>query len=375
VKVGITCYPTYGGSGAVATELGLELARRGHEIHFISYASPFRLRGYTERVTFHEVTPTDYPLFEQSSPYALALAVKQHEVAMREGLDLMHVHYAIPHAATAWLAKQMLKGERDLKIVTTLHGTDITLVGQDPSYFTLTKFSIEQSDRVTAVSAYLREETYRAFGCAGCAVLVIPNFVTPTEYHPPSPTTRRGSLAPADHKVIVHVSNFRPVKRVRDVVRVFAGIRRELAATLVLVGDGPDRDAAEQEADRLALRRDVRFLGKVDQVADILRGGDLFLLPSETESFGLAALEAMACAVPVLASAVGGLPEVVVDGTTGFLSAVGDVDTMIANGVRVLTNPSLHARLGEAAARRALEFTTDRIVPRYEQVYEDVLRG
>src|ERR1041385_4922955 len=334
MRIGITCYPTYGGSGAVATELGLELARRGHEVHIISYASPFRLRGeFTERVTFHEVVPADYPLFERS-PYALALAVKQHEVALREELELMHVHYAIPHAATAWLAKQMLKGERDLKIVTTLHGTDITLVGQDPSYYTLTKFSIEQSDRVTAVSAFLRDETYRAFGCGDCDVVVIPNFISTAEYHPPGDDTCRRSLAPADHKVLVHVSNFRPVKRVTDVVRVFAGVRRALPATLVLVGDGPERDAAEQEVDRLALRRDVRFLGKVDNVADILRGSDLFLLPSETESFGLAALEAMACAVPVLASRVGGLPEVVTDGQTGFLTPVGDVAAMTAQAVR-----------------------------------------
>src|SRR5437867_13029921 len=265
MRIGITCYPTYGGSGAVATELGLELARRGHDVHFISYASPFRLRGYAERVTFHEVTQLEYPLFEQSSPYALALAVKQHEVAKREQLDLMHVHYAIPHAATAWLAKQMLLHEKlDLKIVTTLHGTDITLVGQDPSYYTLTKFSIEQSDRVTAVSQFLRDETYRAFGCDGCDVTVIPNFISTTEYHPPSGGTCRHSLAPPDHKVLIHVSNFRPVKRVTDAVRVFAGVRRELPATLVLVGDGTERDAAEQEVDRLRLRRDVRFLGKVD---------------------------------------------------------------------------------------------------------------
>src|SRR6266478_2256406 len=222
MRIGITCYPTYGGSGAVATELGLELARRGHEIHFISYASPFRLRGFAERVTFHEVTQLEYPLFEQSSPYALALAVKQHEVAKREQLDLMHVHYAIPHAATAWLAKQMLRNEGlDLKIVTTLHGTDITLVGQDPSYFTLTKFSIEQSDAVTAVSTYLRDETYRAFGCAGCDVRVVPNFVSNAEYHPPRDGSCRSVLAPAGHKVLMHVSNFRPVKRVTDVVRVF----------------------------------------------------------------------------------------------------------------------------------------------------------
>src|SRR5881628_2226123 len=240
MRIGITCYPTYGGSGAVATELGLELARRGHEVHIISYASPFRLRGeFTERVTFHEVVPADYPLFEQS-PYALALAVKQHEVALREELELMHVHYAIPHAATAWLAKQMLRSQRDLKVVTTLHGTDITLVGQDPSYFTITKFSIERSDRVTAVSKYLREETYRAFGCDGCDVAVIPNFISTADYYPPVDGARRHRLAPADHKVLVHVSNFRPVKRVSDVVRVFAGVRRQLPATLVLVGDGPD---------------------------------------------------------------------------------------------------------------------------------------
>src|SRR5437868_14855859 len=374
MRIGITCYPTYGGSGAVATELGLELARRGHDVHFVSYASPFRLRGFAERVTCHEVTQLEYPLFEQSSPDALALAVKQHEVAKREQLDLMHVHYAIPHAATAWLAKQMLLHEKlDLKIVTTLHGTDITLVGQDPSYYTLTRFSIEQSDRVTAVSAFLRDETYRAFGCAGCDVVVIPNFIAASEYHPAADASPRRSLAPSDHKVLVHVSNFRPVKRVRDVVRVFAGIRRELPATLVLVGDGPDRDAAEQETDRLKLRRDVRFFGKVDNVADILRGSDLFLLPSETESFGLAALEAMACAVPVLASAVGGLPEVVVDGETGFLTPPGDVDAMIVHGVRALRDGALHARLRAAASRRALDFTADRVVPQYEQLYRDVL--
>jgi N-acetyl-alpha-D-glucosaminyl L-malate synthase BshA len=373
MRIGITCYPTYGGSGAVATELGLELARRGHEVHFISYASPFRLRGYAERVTFHEVTQPEYPLFEQSSPYALALAVKQHEVAMRERLDLMHVHYAIPHAATAWLAKQMLKHERDLKIVTTLHGTDITLVGQDPSYYSITKFSIEQSDRVTAVSEFLRDETYRAFGCGDCDVQVIPNFISPAEYHPPTDRTCRSSLAPRGHKVLVHVSNFRPVKRVRDVVRVFGGVRRELPATLVFVGDGPERDAAEQEVDHHGLRQDVRFLGKVDNVADILRGSDLFLLPSQTESFGLAALEAMACAVPVLTNAVGGLSEVVVEGETGFLTSLGDVDAMIERALRVLRDDALHARLRTGAARRALEFAADRIVPLYERLYEDVL--
>jgi len=373
MRIGITLYPTYGGSGAVATELGLELARRGHEVHFISYASPFRLRGFAERVTFHEVTQLEYPLFEQSSPYALALAVKQHEVAKREQLDLMHVHYAIPHAATAWLAKQMLKTERDLKIVTTLHGTDITLVGQDPSYYTLTKFSIEQSDAVTAVSAFLREETYRAFGCGNCDVRVISNFVSTADYHPATDDSYRRALAPQGHRVLVHVSNFRPVKRILDVVRIFAGVRKALPATLVLVGDGPDRDAAEHEVDQLGLRKDVRFLGKVENVGDVLRGGDLFLLPSATESFGLAALEAMACGVPVVASAAGGIPEVVKDGETGFLAPVGDVTAMTERALALLKDPAEHERMRRNAAARALEFSADRVVPRYEQLYEEVL--
>jgi N-acetyl-alpha-D-glucosaminyl L-malate synthase BshA len=374
VRIGITCYPTYGGSGAVATELGLELARRGHEIHFISCASPFRLRGFAERVTFHEVTQLDYPLFEQSSPYALALAVKQHEVAKREQLDLMHAHYAIPHAATAWLAKQMLEDEDlSLKIVTTLHGTDITLVGQDPSYHTLTKFSIEKSDAVTAVSAYLRDETYRAFGCGQCDVRVIPNFISTADYHPPLDDGFRRRLAPTGHRVLVHVSNFRPVKRVGDVVKIFAAVRKKTPATLVLVGDGPDRDAAEQDVDTLGLRRDVRFLGKVENVGDVLRGADLFLLPSSTESFGLAALEAMACGVPVIASAVGGIPEVVDDGKTGYLAPPGDVTTMADRALRVLENPAAQARMKEAALARALDFAADKVVPRYEALYQEVL--
>ncbi len=372
MRIGITCYPTYGGSGAVATELGLELARRGHDVHFITYASPFRLRGFAERVTFHEVVTPEYPLFEHS-PYALALAVKQQEVALRENLDLLHVHYAIPHATTAWLAKQMLADRRDLKVVTTLHGTDITLVGQDPSYFTITKFSIEHSDRVTAVSQYLRDETYRAFGCVGCEVTVIPNFVSPVEYHPPTDGSCRQALAPRDHKILVHVSNFRPVKRLSDVVHIFAGVRRALPATLVLVGDGPDRDATQQEVDRLGLRTDVRFLGKVDRVAEVLRGADLFVLPSQTESFGLAALEAMACGVPVIATRVGGLPEVVADGETGALAPLGDVDAMTERALAILRDPAGHARMRTAAAARALEFSTDTIVPRYEQVYREVL--
>jgi N-acetyl-alpha-D-glucosaminyl L-malate synthase BshA len=267
----------------------------------------------------------------------------------------MHVHYAIPHAATAWLAKQMLKemDNRDLKLVTTLHGTDITLVGQDPSYYTLTKFSIEQSDAVTAVSAFLREETYRAFGCGKCDVRVIPNFVSTADYHPPTDDSFRSALAPKGHRVLVHVSNFRPVKRVLDVVRIFAAVRQALPATLVLVGDGPDRDTAEHEVDQLGLSKDVRFLGKVENVGDILRGADLFLLPSATESFGLAALEAMACGVPVVATAVGGLVDTVVDGVTGLHvppRRPGEVARAIGD---LLRRPRLRAAMGAAGAERA----------------------
>jgi N-acetyl-alpha-D-glucosaminyl L-malate synthase BshA len=373
VRIGITLYPTYGGSGAVATELGLELARRGHEVHFISYASPFRLRGVTEHVTFHEVVPASYPLFEHS-PYAFALAVKQHEVAQRENLEILHVHYAIPHAATAWLAKQMLADERDLKVVTTLHGTDITLVGKDPSYFSLTKFSIEHSDRVTAVSEFLREETFRAFGCDGCEITMIPNFVNPAEYFPAAATEGHGGFAPAGHRVLVHVSNFRPVKRLLDVVRVFGGVRKVMPATLVLVGDGPDYQAAQREATLLGVKSDVRFFGRVDDVADILRGGDLFLLPSETESFGLAALEAMACGMPVIASRVGGLPEVVTEGQSGYLVPVGDVAGMTERAIEVLGDPARLETLRQGAIARAALFSADRVVPRYEDLYADVLR-
>ena len=374
MRIGITLYPTYGGSGAVATELGLALARRGHEVHFISYASPFRLRGVTEHVTFHEVVPADYPLFEQSQ-YAFALAVKQHEVALREELQVMHVHYAIPHAATAWLAKQMLADERDLKVVTTLHGTDITLVGKDPSYFSLTKFSIEHSDRVTAVSRFLRDETHRFFGCDTCEIVVIPNFINRNEYHPAPDPGARCRRGPPDHRVLMHVSNFRPVKRVQDVVRVFAAVRRTQKATLVLVGDGPDHDAAQREAVQLGVKRDVRFLGRVDDVADILRGADLFLLPSETESFGLAALEAMACGVPVIASRTGGIPEVVDDGVSGFLLPVGDVAGMTERALQLLGDAGRYAAMQQAALARAGEYSADRIVPLYERLYEDVLRA
>ncbi len=373
MKLGITCYPTYGGSGAVATELGLELARRGHEVHIITYDSPFRLRGYAERVYFHQVETRmgRYPLFDHF-PYTLALASKQHEVVLREELDLLHVHYAIPHATTAWLAREMLRGTRDLRVITTLHGTDITLVGQEAHFYAITKFSIERSDAVTAVSNYLRDETYRAFGCMGCDVRSIPNFVNLEEYSPVL-EPRRESFVPEGHKLITHVSNFREVKRVKDVVRVFARIRRAMPATLLMVGDGPDRAEAEREAAELDVAADVRFLGRLDSVARLLQATDLFLLPSQTESFGLAALEAMACGAPVVASRAGGLPEVIEDGVTGILEPPGSVEAMGRRAIELLRDPARYAAMRRAAIARAGDFSAARIVPQYEALYDEVL--
>ena len=374
MKIGITCYPTYGGSGAVATELGLELARRGHEVHFITYDMPFRLHGYVERIFLHQVETRmgRYPLFDHF-PYTLALASKQHEVVLREGIEILHVHYAIPHATTAYLAREMLKGERPLRVITTLHGTDITLVGQESSFYAITKFSIEQSDGVTAVSAYLRDETYRAFGCVSCDVRVIPNFINLAEYHPAEPGTA-SRLAPEGTRVVTHVSNFREVKRVKDVVRVFARIRRAMPAALVMVGDGPERVDAENEARELGVSQDVRFLGRLDSVASLLQASDLFLLPSQTESFGLAALEAMACGSPVVATRAGGLPEVVDDGVNGILEPVGSVEAMGRRAVELLRDPARFRAMREAAIAKAREFSADRIVPMYEALYQEVMR-
>jgi N-acetyl-alpha-D-glucosaminyl L-malate synthase BshA len=373
MRIGITCYPTYGGSGAIATELGLALARRGHEVHFVAYASPFRLR-FAERVFFHEVDTTisRYPLFEHY-PYDLALAAKQYDVARREELDVLHVHYAIPHATTAWLAREMLAAERPVKVITTLHGTDITLVGQESSFHSITKFSIERSDEVTAVSNFLRDETHRTFGCVGCNIRVIPNFVNLEEYRP-DPAARRNALAPADHKVITHVSNFREVKRVRDVVRIFARIRKAMPATLVMVGDGPDRGDAEREAEQLGVGDSVQFLGRFDRVASILQASDLFLLPSQSESFGLAALEAMACGAPPVASRAGGLPEVIDDGVNGILEPPGSVEAMGRRSVELLLDPPRHRAMAEAAIAKASSFSAERIVPLYEALYAEAVK-
>jgi len=371
VKIGITCYPTYGGSGALATELGMDLARRGHEVHFITYAMPFRLREYVERVYFHEVDTSTgrYPLFE-FYPYSLALASKQYDVALRERLDVLHVHYAVPHATTAWLAREMLGERQRLPVITTLHGTDITLVGQEASFYAITKFSIERSDRVTAVSQFLKDETVRTFGCSNCHISVIPNFVNLAEYHPGEADCRDG-LAPEGHKIVTHVSNFREVKRVRDVVRVFARIRRAMPATLLMIGDGPERDDAEREARDLKVDGDVRFFGKLGNVVTLLRATDLFLLPSQTESFGLAALEAMACGAPVVGSRTGGLTEVVEDGVSGLLEPPGSVEAMGRRAVDVLRDPELFQAMRRAAVDRAADFSTERVVPQYEALYAE----
>lgn len=373
MKIGITCYPTYGGSGAVATELGIQLAERGHEVHFLSYAPPFRLGAFHERLFFHEVEPAEYPLFEYP-PYSLALAVAIHDVAVRHDLDLVHAHYAVPHATSAWIAQEMA-GDRGLPFVTTLHGTDITLVGLQPSYKAITEFSIEKSSGVTAVSEFLKAETVRDFGIPEDRIRVIPNFIDPEVYTPDKEPCHRSSLAPGGEKILMHVSNFRPVKRVSDTVEILARVREHVPARLVLVGDGPDRSRAAARAASLGVESDVVFLGKHASVDELLSCADVFLLPSESESFGLAALEALASGAPVVATRIGGIPEVVDHDGSGFLLDVGDVDAMAAATVRILEDDDLHARLSaggrEASIRR---YSSSSVVPTYEAYYREVIQ-
>ncbi|MDB4876004.1 MAG: N-acetyl-alpha-D-glucosaminyl L-malate synthase [Gemmatimonadetes bacterium] len=374
MKIGITCYPTYGGSGALATELGIALARRGHEIHFITYAQPFRLPAFLPGVYFHEVDVGRYPLFEYP-PYDLALAVRMHEVVLSHGLDLLHCHYAIPHATSAWIAKEMLAPTRpDIRVVTTLHGTDITIVGQDPSFRPITKFSIEKSDGLTAVSRYLQQETLTTFGCTACRIEVIPNFVDQNIYDRSLYTSVLTQQIDSGTRVLMHVSNFRAVKRVQDVVRIFARVHKQVPSVLVMVGDGPDRGMAEAEARDLGIQDKVFFLGKIDAVAPLLAGADLFLLPSSNESFGLSALEALACGVPVIGTRTGGIPEVVRDGETGVLCDVGDVDAMSDAAVKILLDRNRwHAMSTLAAADARERFSLDAIVAEYEAFYEYTL--
>ena len=376
MKIGITCYPTYGGSGAVATELGIALAHRGHEIHFITYQQPFRLPAFLPRIFFHEVDVGRYPLFEYP-PYDLALAVRMHQVVLQHGLDLLHVHYAIPHATSAWMAREMLAPVRpDIKVLTTLHGTDITIVGQDPSFHAITKFSIEKSDGLTAVSQYLRKETHAVFGCAGERIEVIPNFIDPSVYDRARYAPELRDSVNAGRKILMHISNFRPVKRVRDVVRIYAKVAEQIPSVLVMVGDGPDRVDAEEEARRLGVVDAVFFLGKLDSVAPLLASADLFLLPTASESFGLSALEALAMGVPVVGTNAGGLPEVVRSGETGELCAVGDVEGMARAAVSLLSDRGRwQAASTLAAADARARFSLDEVVEQYESFYSRALEG
>ena len=374
MKIGITCYPTYGGSGVLATELGKALAQKGHEIHFISYALPFRLNHYVENIVFHEVEMSSYPLFEFPL-YSLALASKMVEVAEYEKLDLLHVHYAIPHASSAYLAKQMLKDKRDLKIITTLHGTDITLVGLEPSFLPLVKFSTEQSDGVTAVSRFLKEKTLTNYNIEK-DIEVIPNFIDTKVYKPQEDKCFRKNLAGKDEKIIVHTSNFRAVKRVSDTIRILELVRKEVPAKLLLIGDGPDRSECERLCRELHLCDHVKFLGKQEGLVEILNSADLFLIPSQSESFGLAALEAMACGVPVVSSSVGGLPELIRHNETGFIAEIGDITRMAKYAIDLLTNDKKHKLFSDNSRKRAVEnFDTASVLPMYEDYYNKILNS
>jgi N-acetyl-alpha-D-glucosaminyl L-malate synthase BshA len=379
MRIGITCYPTYGGSGVVATELGIELAALGHEIHFISYSQPFRLSGRDKGIFYHEVPVSSYPLFE-FPPYDLALASRMAEVAEYNGLDLLHVHYAIPHSVSALLARQMLAARgRRLPFVTTLHGTDITLVGLDRSYLPITRYAIQESDGVTSISSYLKEKTIQNFDVTR-GIEVVPNFVNCDLYSPIKDEEARAEarrrLAQPDEAILMHLSNFRPVKRVVDVVKVFAQIAAELPARLVLVGDGPERSAAEWLARDLKIQERVHFVGKQERVDELLPLADLLLMPSELESFGLAALEAMACKVPSIATRVGGVPELVDDGVTGLLYEVGDVDAMAQGALSLLTDPARLEAMREAGRKTAqTRFCASLVVPQYLSYYESVLNN
>lgn len=374
MKIGITCYPTYGGSGVMATELGKELAKRGHQVHFISYALPFRLANFVENVVFHEVEMSSYPLFEFPL-YALALASKMVEVVEYEKLDLLHVHYAIPHASSAYLAKQMLKKKKNLKVITTLHGTDITLVGLEPSFLPLVKFSIEESDGVTAVSRSLKEQTLSSYNIEK-DIEVIPNFVDTDIYKPSKDGGLRQHVAPNGEKVLVHTSNFRVVKRVTDTIRILERVIKEVPAKLLLVGDGPDRSECERLCRQLGLCDDVKFLGKQDGLVEILSASDIFLIPSQSESFGLAALEAMSCGLPVISSNIGGLPELVRHNETGFIAGIGDIERMAKYAIDLLTNQRKYHLFSSNARDRAVNvFNKSKIVPLYEEHYKKILNS
>lgn len=374
MKIGIVCYPTFGGSGVVATELGKALAANGHQIHFITYSQPARLDFFSENLYYHEVTISKYPLFD-FPPYELALASKLVDVVRFEQLDILHVHYAIPHASAAFMAKQILATYGiHIPVVTTLHGTDITLVGKDASYSPVVTFSINQSDGVTAVSENLKEETLSHFNI-NREIRVIPNFIDLSRFSLKPRQHFKQAIAPGDERVLVHTSNFRKVKRTTDVIRIFEKVKAKIPSKLLMVGDGPERTAAEQLSRELGVAEDIRFLGKQDAIEEILSVSDLFLIPSGSESFGLAALEAMACKVPVISSNSGGLPELNVHGVTGFLSDIGDVDSMAANAIYILEDCDRLQQFKESASDRAKDFQLANIMPLYEQYYNEVITG
>lgn len=372
MRIGIVCYPTYGGSGVIATELGKALALKGHQVHFITYRVPARLDSFIENVYYHEVNYADYPLFERA-PYESALASKIVDVALYENLDLLHVHYAIPHASAAFMAREILKSKKHyLPYITTLHGTDITLVGKDATYAPVVEFSINQSDGVTAVSNSLREDTYKNFSVEN-DISVIHNFVDTSRFKKARKEHFKKAIAPNDEKVLIHTSNFRRVKRTEDVIRVFKLIHDKLPSKLLLVGDGPERQPMEQLCRELHICDSVRFLGKQEAIEELLAVSDLFLMPSESESFGLAALEAMACEVPVISSNTGGIPEVNIHGKTGFMSAVGDIKDMSENAIQLLSNMSLYKEFKNNAYAQAQRFDINIILPEYESFYSKVV--
>jgi N-acetyl-alpha-D-glucosaminyl L-malate synthase BshA len=379
MKIGITCYPTYGGSGVVATELGKALAKRGHIIHFISHDLPFRLREFSENIFYHEVSINDYPLF-LFPPYSISLASKIADVMCYEELDVMHVHYAIPHAISAFLAREIQRDRASLvrqckeaKIITTLHGTDITLVGTDPSLSGAVRLGINRSDGVTAVSKYLRDVTVQDFK-PDVEIRAIPNFVDTTEFSRKGDCDRfRAAFAPKDDKILIHISNFRPLKRVGDVIRIFHAALEHVPCRLLFVGDGPDRPEAEKLTRELGLSDKVRFLGKQEAVVELLSISDVMIMPSENESFGLAALEAMSCSVPVIASRIGGLQELVCDGKNGYTFELGKTDDAVTHLCTLLRNDALYKRLALGARQTAEQYDIAKIIPLYEQYYEEIL--
>jgi L-malate glycosyltransferase len=371
MNIGIVCYPTYGGSGVVATELGIALAKKGHKVHFMSYSQPFRLNQFNENLFYHEVSVNDYPLFEYQ-PYESVLASKIVDVAIYERLDVLHVHYAIPHASVAYMAQQILKSKKiNLPYVTTLHGTDITLVGRDPSFEPVIRFSLNQSNAITSVSESLMKDTLRTFKIDN-KIEVIPNFINIEDYHSSGNCSKK-HYAPNNEKILLHVSNFRKVKRVEDVIEVFNKVRQKVKSRLILVGDGPERPHIETLARKSEYHSDIISLGRIPDPTDVLCIGDLFLLPSETESFGLAALEAMAMKMPVISTNAGGLPEVNIQGKTGFLSSVGNTDEMAANAIKILSDEAVLQKFKAAAYEHAKKFDVQNILPKYEELYKQLL--